>query len=112
MIHSTSFQDQEPAGEGHSWERHLFRYKGWNMKVQIADQSGSHHSPVRYYTLEQIKPTADGELRFYFNELQFIAVPLFNAEDTRHMVTVNGGRFISIDRARELIYTIDFFQQS
>lgn len=93
-----------------NWETVLFRYKGWKMKVQIADVTGHHLSPVRYYTLEQLKRTEDRELRFYFNELQFIAAPLFVGEDTRHMVTVNGGRFVSHDRERDLIYTFDFYQ--
>jgi hypothetical protein len=92
------------------WPTVLFRYKGWKMKVQIADASAQHQTQVRYQTLEQVKQSEESELRFYFNELQFLAVPLFDNGDTKHTNTMDGGRFTSHDRSRDLIYTIDFYQ--
>lgn len=92
------------------WERVLFRYKGWKMKVQIEDGSGHHQTQVRYQTLEQVRQTEPSELRLYFNEVQFLAVPLFEGEETQHRVTPGGGQLVSVDRSRDLTYRIDFYQ--
>lgn len=91
------------------WPTVLFRYKGWKMKVQIADASGHHQTQVRYQTLERVEQREEAELRFYFNEVQFLAVPVFGQGDTEHRVTSEGGSFVSRDRDRELVYTIDFY---
>lgn len=101
---------KEAASAGNVWETALFRYKGWKMKVQIADAAGQHQTQVRYQTLERVYASEPGELRLYFNEVQFLSVPLFGGEDTRHQVTATGGQFLSHDRERDLIYTIDFYQ--
>lgn len=92
------------------WETALFRYKGWKMKLQIADALDAHQTQVRYHTLERVWQTEPGELRLYLNDVQFLAVPLFEGEDTVHRLTPTGGRFYSRDTARDLIYTIDFYQ--
>ncbi|WP_438445241.1 hypothetical protein [Gorillibacterium sp. sgz5001074] len=97
----------EPAGI--DWERVLFRYKGWKMKLQIEDASGAHQTQVRYHTLERVLLTEPGELRLYLNEVQFLAVPLFEGELTGHRSTPEGGQFYSKDMSRDLVYRIDFY---
>lgn len=82
---------------------------GWKMRVRIKDAAGKHHTPNRHYTLAGARRTEDGELRLYFNELQFLAVPLFGGDNTRLESTPQGGRFISHDRERGLIYDVEFY---
>lgn len=91
------------------WEHAMLRYVSWKMKVRIVDEQDEHQMPTRYYTLASVKGRDGNELLFYFNELQFLAVPLFEEGETRLETTPLGGHFTSHDRKNGLVYTIEFY---
>lgn len=92
------------------WENRLSGYYGKMMEVMIEDCAGSDPlAPPASRLLHHVRMVDERTyLQFYFNEIQFLAIPVFDDERTRLEQLKTGTVFISQDADAKLIYRMRF----
>ncbi|MBW7475246.1 hypothetical protein K0T92_10855 [Paenibacillus oenotherae] len=93
-----------------NWEHRLASYYGKRMELIIEDYAGSDPlAPPASRPLHHVMLAHEGtHLQFYFNEKQFLAIPVYDDDRTRLQEAEQGTVFTSEDTAAKLIYTVRF----
>ncbi|CAH1203887.1 hypothetical protein PAECIP111893_02106 [Paenibacillus plantiphilus] len=93
-----------------NWESRLAAYCGKMMEVIIEDYAGSDPlAPTSSRQLHHVRLVDERtHLQFYFTEVQFLAIPVFEDDRTRLEESEAGAVFISNDDNAKLIYKMRF----
>ncbi|QMV44535.1 hypothetical protein [Cohnella cholangitidis] len=92
------------------WETRLNAYQGYKMEVIIEDVAGTDPlAPPTARTLHHVRLAEEQtHLQFYFNETQFLAIPVYDDDRTRVEQTGAETIFCSHDDSAKLIYKLRF----
>ncbi|CAG7641608.1 hypothetical protein PAESOLCIP111_04250 [Paenibacillus solanacearum] len=93
-----------------SWESRLQMYNGKTVEIVIEDRAGSDpQAPPTTRSLHHVRMNEEKtHVQFYFNDIQFFAIPVFDDERTR--LESSGGEtvFVSQDDMAKLNYRLRF----
>lgn len=91
------------------WVNRLSRYNGSKMEVVIEDIAGIDPvAPPTIRTLHHISLSEGTHLQFYFNETQFLAIPVYEDDKTSLEELGDELVFRSHDESAKLIYKLRF----
>ncbi|WP_312473554.1 hypothetical protein [Neobacillus sp.] len=81
------------------------RFVGIPVEISIQDQDGGDQAPAVKKTIKKVQPCPDGtHIRFYFNDINFLAVPLIS------LVNEFKGQWSAFDQESGLTYIIKEIQ--
>lgn len=88
-----------------NWVEQLAAYVGREMECWIEDVSGEKKTEPTVRKLHKLERSEDG-LKLYFNDTQFLTVPLFEENKTTYNSTKH--EFVTRHEEAELIYWLRF----
>jgi hypothetical protein len=96
------------------WELRLSNYNGKMMEVVVEDIAGSDPlAPPSARTLHHVRLNDEQtHLQFYFNDIQFLAIPVFDDGRTRMEESDEETVFLSHDDNAKLIYKLRFLKKN